>query len=54
MRSIQRITLCLWFDDQAEQAVDFYLSIFTNARVIRTSRYGEAAMTSTAGRRARS
>jgi predicted 3-demethylubiquinone-9 3-methyltransferase (glyoxalase superfamily) len=31
----------LWFDDQAEQAVGFYTSIFENSRVLGTSRYGE-------------
>jgi predicted 3-demethylubiquinone-9 3-methyltransferase (glyoxalase superfamily) len=42
MPSIQRITPCLWFDDQAEQAAQFYTSIFKNSRIGRTSRYGEA------------
>lgn len=32
----------MWFDDQAERAVDFYMTIFSNARIIRISRYGEA------------
>jgi predicted 3-demethylubiquinone-9 3-methyltransferase (glyoxalase superfamily) len=31
----------LWFDDQAEEAVGFYTSIFENSRVVATSRYGE-------------
>ncbi len=35
-------TPCLWFDGQAEQAVDFYLSIFPNSRVTRVLRCGEA------------
>jgi predicted 3-demethylubiquinone-9 3-methyltransferase (glyoxalase superfamily) len=42
MSSIQRITPCLWFDDQAEEAVAFYLSIFANSTIISLSRYGEA------------
>ena len=42
MSHAQRITPCLWFDDQAEQAVEFYLSIFPNARILNLSRYGEA------------
>lgn len=42
MPTIQRITPCLWFDDQAEQAVAFYTAIFANSRVILVSRYGEA------------
>jgi predicted 3-demethylubiquinone-9 3-methyltransferase (glyoxalase superfamily) len=42
MPHFQRIAPCLWFDDQAEQAVAFYLSIFANSRIINLSRYGEA------------
>ncbi|MFZ5959402.1 VOC family protein [Pseudomonas knackmussii] len=42
MSRIQRITPCLWFDDQAEQAVAFYTAIFPNSRVLAVSRYGEA------------
>ena len=42
MPGIQRITPCLWFDDQAEEAVDFYTAIFPNSRIVRTARYGEA------------
>ncbi|BBP83551.1 VOC family protein [Pseudomonas sp. Pc102] len=37
-----RITPCLWFDDQAEAAVDFYIGIFPNSRITAISRYGEA------------
>jgi predicted 3-demethylubiquinone-9 3-methyltransferase (glyoxalase superfamily) len=41
---IQRITPFLWFDDQAEEAVNFYVSVFDNSRVVTTTRYeGEAA-----------
>jgi predicted 3-demethylubiquinone-9 3-methyltransferase (glyoxalase superfamily) len=42
MGRIQRITPCLWFDDQAEEAAAFYASIFPNSRVVAISRYGEA------------
>ncbi|MES2148420.1 MAG: VOC family protein [Pseudomonadota bacterium] len=42
MRSIQKITPCLWFDDQAEQAADFYTAIFPNSKITLVSRYGEA------------
>lgn len=42
MSRIQRITPCLWFDDQAEAAVAFYTAIFPNSRVLAVSRYGEA------------
>ncbi len=36
------IAICLWFDDQAEQAVRFYDSIFKDARIGHIARYGEA------------
>lgn len=39
---MQRISPCLWFDNQAEEAVDFYLSIFKNAKIKSTTRYSEA------------
>lgn len=42
MKITQRITPCLWFDDQAEQAAAFYTSIFPNSGIVATSRYGEA------------
>lgn len=42
MASIQRITPCLWFDDQAEEAAGFYSSIFKNSRIVGMTRYGEA------------
>ena len=42
MKNILRITPCLWFDDQAEDAVEFYTSIFKNSRIINIARYGEA------------
>jgi predicted 3-demethylubiquinone-9 3-methyltransferase (glyoxalase superfamily) len=32
----------LWFDDQAQEAVNFYLSIFDNSRIVEVVRYGEA------------
>jgi predicted 3-demethylubiquinone-9 3-methyltransferase (glyoxalase superfamily) len=37
-----RITPCLWFDDQAEQAAEFYVSIFKNSRIVQITRFGEA------------
>jgi predicted 3-demethylubiquinone-9 3-methyltransferase (glyoxalase superfamily) len=37
----QRITPFLWFDDQAEEAVSFYVSIFKNAKIGAVSRYDE-------------
>jgi predicted 3-demethylubiquinone-9 3-methyltransferase (glyoxalase superfamily) len=42
MPRIQRITPCLWFDDQAEEAVAFYTAIFRNSKIVSVSRYGEA------------
>ncbi len=38
---MQRITPCLWFDDQAEEAARFYTSIFRNSGVGEVTRYGE-------------
>ncbi|MCI4566616.1 VOC family protein [Lysobacter sp. CFH 32150] len=38
----QRITPFLWFDTQAEEAVNFYTSVFPNSRVGTISRYGKA------------
>jgi predicted 3-demethylubiquinone-9 3-methyltransferase (glyoxalase superfamily) len=42
MQVIQKITPCLWFDDQAETAVGFYAAIFKNSKIVKISRYGEA------------
>lgn len=39
---MQRITPCLWFDDQAEEAARFYLSIFKRSKLGQVTRYGEA------------
>jgi len=39
---MQKITPCLWFDDQAEEAANFYVSVFKNSRVRQIARYGEA------------
>ena len=40
MLSIQRIVPCLWFDDQAEHAAKFYVSMFeTNSRIKQVSEY---------------
>jgi predicted 3-demethylubiquinone-9 3-methyltransferase (glyoxalase superfamily) len=39
---MQKITTCLWFDNNAEEAVDLYTSIFKNSKVLEVSRYGEA------------
>jgi len=39
---MQKITPCLWFDNQAEEAVKFYVSIFENSKIGSVTRYGEA------------
>jgi predicted 3-demethylubiquinone-9 3-methyltransferase (glyoxalase superfamily) len=38
----QKITPCLWFDDQAEEAVAFYSATFGNSKIVDVARYGEA------------
>ncbi len=38
---MQKITPFLWFDDKAEEAANFYVSIFKNSRMGTISRYGE-------------
>ena len=40
---MQKITPFLWFDNQAEEAMNFYVSIFKNAKVLGVIRYGEGA-----------
>jgi predicted 3-demethylubiquinone-9 3-methyltransferase (glyoxalase superfamily) len=42
MPGMQKITPCLWFDDQAEEAAKFYTAIFHNSQITRITRYGEA------------
>ena len=38
---MQKITTFLWFDSQAEEAVNFYCSLFENSKIVTVSRYGE-------------
>ena len=40
--NIQKITPCLWFDTQAEEAAQYYCAIFPNSQILSISRYGEA------------
>jgi predicted 3-demethylubiquinone-9 3-methyltransferase (glyoxalase superfamily) len=40
--TMQRITPCLWFDDQAEAAAKFYVSIFKKSKLGDITRYGQA------------
>jgi len=37
----QKITQFLWFDNQAEEAAQFYTSIFKNSKILQVSRYGD-------------
>jgi predicted 3-demethylubiquinone-9 3-methyltransferase (glyoxalase superfamily) len=39
---MQKITPFLWFDNQAEEAMNFYVSVFKNSKILSVSRYGEA------------
>jgi predicted 3-demethylubiquinone-9 3-methyltransferase (glyoxalase superfamily) len=39
---MQKITPFLWFDTEAEEAANFYVSIFKNSRIVTIARYGEA------------
>jgi len=38
---VQKVTPFLWFDNQAEEAMNFYVSLFKNSKVLSVSRYGE-------------
>jgi predicted 3-demethylubiquinone-9 3-methyltransferase (glyoxalase superfamily) len=38
---MQKITPFLWFDANAEEAVNFYLSIFKNSKILKVARYGD-------------
>src|SRR3989338_1902238 len=40
---MQKITPFLWFDDNVEEAMNFYTSVFKNAKVGNVTRYGEGA-----------
>lgn len=42
MKVLQKITPFLWFNDQAEEAVTFYISIFRNSKILKVVRYSEA------------
>ena len=41
--SLQKITPFLWFDDQAEEAVNLYISLFKNSKILSMVRYDEAS-----------
>lgn len=38
---MQKITPFLWFDNQAEEAANFYTSVFKNSKIVNVARYGE-------------
>lgn len=38
-----KISTCLWFDKEAEEAVKYYTSIFKNSKILKTTRYGKSA-----------
>lgn len=38
---MQKITPFLWFDNEAEEAMNFYVSIFKNSKVLSVNRYGD-------------
>ena len=38
---MQKIGPCLWFDDQAEEAANFYVSVFRNSRILGITHYVE-------------
>ena len=39
---MQKLTPCLWFDTEGEQAAELYTSVFPNSKILDISRYGEA------------
>jgi predicted 3-demethylubiquinone-9 3-methyltransferase (glyoxalase superfamily) len=39
---MQKITPFLWFDKEAEEAANFYVSVFDNSKIVSVGRYGEA------------
>jgi predicted 3-demethylubiquinone-9 3-methyltransferase (glyoxalase superfamily) len=41
-KAAQKISTCLWFDGQAEEAAKFYVSVFRNSKVKQTVLYGDA------------
>jgi predicted 3-demethylubiquinone-9 3-methyltransferase (glyoxalase superfamily) len=41
MPTIQKISPCMWFDSEAEDAARFYTGIFRNSRIVQVARYSE-------------
>jgi predicted 3-demethylubiquinone-9 3-methyltransferase (glyoxalase superfamily) len=42
MAMTDKVSTCLWFDRNAEEAVAFYTSVFPNSKILAVTRYGEA------------
>jgi len=42
MQNIRKITPCLWFDHEAEEAAKFYTATFDNSKIVSMTRYGKA------------
>ncbi len=42
MATVSKITPCLWFDTEGEDAAKFYTAIFENSRILEVTRYGSA------------
>lgn len=42
MKQVQKITPYLWFENQAEEAIQLYLSIFNDSRIVSATRFGDA------------
>ena len=42
MATFSKITPCLWFDTEGEEAANYYVSLFENSRITEISRYGDA------------
>jgi predicted 3-demethylubiquinone-9 3-methyltransferase (glyoxalase superfamily) len=40
---MQKITTYLWFNDKAEEAANFYVSLFKNSRIVNITRHGEGS-----------
>ncbi|RKS08760.1 putative 3-demethylubiquinone-9 3-methyltransferase (glyoxalase superfamily) [Nocardiopsis sp. Huas11] len=44
MAQFNRITPCLWFDTQAQEAAEFYVGVFENSRILETTYFGPGGM----------
>lgn len=40
---MQKISTCLWFDNQGEEAATFYTSLFNDSRILKVTRFGASA-----------